>query len=567
MKFLKLAKYLKDLEDTASRIEITKILSNLFKEAEIKEIDKVVYLLLGRLAPRYESVVFNIADKMMVRVLSEAYGKDVKEVTELYKKEGDLGVVAENLAKTKTSGLSVTQVFEKLKKIATDEGEGSQERKVKKTADLLSNLDPTSARYVARIPVGKLRLGFSDKTIIDAISWMLKGDKSLSSQINNAYHYTPDVGQLVKKVKEKGIDKTLKNISPSVGTPVLPMLAQRLKSSKEMIDKMGEVAVEPKLDGLRILLHYKKGKDGFVKAFTRNLNETSWMFPELKRMGENVKATELILDTEAVGLDSDAKKIANFQTTMTRRRKHGVEEKANKVPIKFFCFDILYKDGKNLMTESYLKRRSVLESVIENNGLFEIVKSTRTEDPSKIVELNEKYKKEGLEGVLVKKVDSSYVPGRTGWRWVKMKEREGAHASLADTVDAVIMGYSRGRGRRASFGVGQFLAGVVEGDKIKTITKVGTGLTDDQFKELNKRLEKIRVDKKPVAYEVNKILEPDFWVEPKQVVEIAADELTKSPSHTSGYALRFPRLVKFRDDKSVDESTSLREIKNISSLV
>jgi DNA ligase-1 len=172
----------------------------------------------------------------------------------------------------------------------------------------------------------------------------------------------------------------------------------------------------------------------------------------------------------------------------------------------------------------------------------------------------------GLEGIIVKKVDSKYVPGRTGWRWVKMKEAEKAHGKLADTVDCVVMGYSSGKGKRAGFGVGQFLAGVIDesaGWRIKTITKVGTGLTDKQFKELKKRLSKIETNEKPKKYQVHNDLKPDFWVKPDLVVEIAADEITKSPKHTAGLALRFPRLVRFRNDKSVRGATTLKEIKSL----
>lgn len=562
MKFGELSKYLEELEKTSSRIEITKILAKLFKASGKDEIDKTVYLLLGRLAPKYENVVFNLAERMMLQVLAEAYRIDLDDVREAYKQKGDLGLVAEGLAKGKGSDITVAQVFEALHKIALDEGKGSQERKVKEAAKLLSKLDSLGARFVARIPVGKLRLGFSDKTIIDALSWMLAGDKSRSSEIEKIYHSTPDVGALAKAIKEGGVKRASK-ASISVGIPALPMLAQRLKSPKEMIEKMKEVAVEPKLDGLRLLVHYKSGKDGFVKSFTRNLNETSWMFPELAKIGKSLNAKEIILDAEAIGMDEKQKRFANFQTTMTRRRKHGVSEKATKVPIKFYFFDILFKNGKNLMQENYLKRRKALESSIKPGGAFQLVEYIITKDPEKIIELGEKYQKEGLEGIIVKRVGGKYVPGRTGWRWVKMKEAEDKHAKLSDTVDAVVLGYTRGRGRRAVFGVGQFLAGIQEKGKISTITKVGTGITDEQFRELAKRLEKLEVKEKPKQYDVHKDLEPDFWVRPSLVVELAADEITKSPKHTSGFALRFPRLIKFRDDKSIEQATTTEEMKNL----
>lgn len=167
---------------------------------------------------------------------------------------------------------------------------------------------------------------------------------------------------------------------------------------------------------------------------------------------------------------------------------------------------------------------------------------------------------------MVKRLTARYIPGRTGWRWVKMKEAEESAAKLADTLDLVVMGYTRGKGKRAGFGVGQFLAGIRDKGKIKTVTKVGTGLTDERFRELNKRLEGISIREKPRNYEVHKNLEPDIWVEPKLVVEIAADEITKSPTHTAGLALRFPRLIKFRDDKSPNEATTLTELKDLARL-
>jgi DNA ligase-1 len=360
MKFSELAVYLDKLEKTPSRIQITKILSELFKKADNEEIDKLTYLILGGLAPKYKNVVFNIAEQIMVQVITQAYGGDLEKVKKLYKTKGDLGDVAETLAKESMDipkNLSVLDVYEKLLKIAEDEGEGSQERKILKTASLLGKLDSLSVRFVTRIPVGKLRLGFSDKTILDVLSWMEHGDKSAKTELEQAYFVLPDVGLLAKSVKKYGTQKASKNTSPVVGIPVIPMLAQRLKSPTEMIKKMGEVAVEPKFDGLRISIHYKAGRNGFIKTYTRNMNETSWMFPELNNMKEFTDAKELILDSEAMGLDEESKSLANFQATMTRRRKHEVESFSSKVPIKFYVFDMMLKDGKSLMNMQYKERR------------------------------------------------------------------------------------------------------------------------------------------------------------------------------------------------------------------
>ncbi|OGM79134.1 hypothetical protein A2382_02770 [Candidatus Woesebacteria bacterium RIFOXYB1_FULL_38_16] len=567
MKFSQLSIYLDQLDSTSSRIEITKILSTLLKSAQDNEIDKIIYLVLGRLAPQYHGLVFNIADQLMLQSLSLCYATDLGEVKKLYRSLGDLGLVAEKLKKEKTpqhhpKPLSVIDVFNRLKTIALDEGEGSQDRKITEMARLLSELDGLSVRFVTRIPIGKLRLGFSDKTIIDALSWQQNADKQFSQAIKKAYDVLPDIGLLARLIKQSGIENATKNIKPIIGTPVMPMLAQRLKSPAEMIKKMGEVAIEPKFDGLRLQIHFQKNKP--TKAFTRNLNETSWMFPELESIGQKIKANSAIFDCEAVGLSENSKKMVNFQTTMTRRRKHEVLSHSQKTPIRFQVFDLLFLNDKSLLHLSYEERRKLLKEIVTDKNLLIVDEYLVTSSPEVITQKHKEWIKKGLEGIIVKQVNSEYVPGRTGWRWVKMKEEEQSKAKLKDTVDCIIMGYSFGKGKRSGFGMGQFLAGIKDQETVKTITKVGTGLTDEQFRTLKKRLKKLETSQKPKEYIPGiKSLLPDFWVIPNLVVELAADEITKSPGHSSGFALRFPRLVRFRDDKSPSDATTLSEIKKL----
>lgn len=571
MTFKSLSVYLDKLEKTSSRIEITMILAELFKNSDSSEIGKTVYLLLGSLAPNYKSVVFNIAEKMMIEALAKAYSKQTDFIKSIYKKNGDLGEVALELSSqkkelgSKYGELSILDIYSKLENIAKDEGEGSQDRKIDNMAELLSGLDPLSSKFVARIPVGKLRLGFSDKTILDALSWMETGDKSKKYLLEKAYQVVPDVGLLAEKVKEVGINKSAENVKPVIGIPVLPMLAQRIKSPAEMIEKMGEVSVEPKFDGLRVLIHFRRQVDGdLIKAFTRNLNNIYEMFTELKDIGKYIDADEVILDSEAVGLDPETMRLADFQTTMQRRRKYDIEEKLKTVPLRFQVFDLIYKDGVSFMDTPYTKRREVLKNSIKKNTLLVVDENIITNNPEIIINEYKNKIKGGLEGIIIKKADSKYVPGRTGWRWVKMKEEETATGKLVDTVDCVVMGYYAGRGKRAQFGIGGFLVGVLDGEIVRSITKIGTGLSDEQFRELFLRLKKLEVREKPREYaEVNNILIPDIWVRPALVVEIAADEITRSPNHSVGLALRFPRLVKLRDDKSVSEATTVLEIKQL----
>jgi len=557
--------YLTRLDQTSSRLTITEILSDLFKKTERLEIKKVIYLLLGSLAPRFETVVFNMADKVVARVIAKAYSVDETEVVKKYKVSGDLGDVGYVFAKNskfETRNSKVIEIFEALTLIAKDSGEGSVERKIDALASLLTKVDPLSAKYIIRMVLGKLRLGFSDKTIIDALSWTLGGDKKQSGLINKVYEVTPDVGYLAQLVKEDPSLEKLKHITPQFGIPVLSMLAARLKDSQEIMAKMGKVAIEPKIDGLRLQIHYSKTRG--VRGFTRNLNEVGRMFPELEKIKEQLNVGEIILDCEAVGVDEETRKMADFQTTMTRRRKYDIAAKEKSLPITFNVFDILLVDGVNMMSQNYLVRRQKLSEVVKSGKLLLLVEGVVTDKPADIPAEYKRRIKEGFEGIMIKKIDSQYVSGRLGWRWVKMKDEQTSAGKLSDTVDCIVMGYSRGRGKRAGFGVGQFLVGIRDGETIKTITKVGTGLTDEEFKTLNTQLEKLAVTTKPKEYGVvNKLHEPDVWVNPGVVVELAADDMTKSPMHSSGFALRFPRLVCFRPDKSWHEATTLKEINDM----
>ncbi|MGD0523480.1 MAG: DNA ligase, partial [Candidatus Microgenomates bacterium] len=222
MEFCDLAVYLSKLEKTSSRNEITAILAELFKKTTPAEIDKTVYLVLGQLAPNYEGLVLNLAEKMVIRILAQAYDKDISSVTSLYKSVGDLGSVAQELG-IRHKGLGTSQtisdVFQTLIDVAKDNGAKSQERKVDKMADLLRKVDPLSARYIARIPVGKLRLGFSDMTILDALSFMLRGDKSARPEIEAAFNVNVDPGRIAKLVKERGL-AGVKDIVPVAGIPI-----------------------------------------------------------------------------------------------------------------------------------------------------------------------------------------------------------------------------------------------------------------------------------------------------------------------------------------------------------
>lgn len=589
MKFSTLAEYLERLDKTASRNEITRILAELFKKAGEEEIDKVCYLILGELLPAYRGVDFNMAEKLMATALSVAYKKTPAEILRLYKSRGDMGDIAYELSqKAKTgrkSALDTIFVYDTLLEIARYSGTGSQDRKIKKMAGLLSFLDARSAKYASRIPIGKLRLGFSDPTILDALSLMERGDKSLRPLIERAYNVKADIGIIAKKVKKSGV-KSLSNLEAEPGLPIRPSLAERLNTAEEVLEKVGpRVGIEQKLDGFRTQIHVLRGAGRKeVMLFSRNLENTTPMFPEIAASAKMLAVEDIILDGETIGYNAEMDHFAPFQETVQRKRKHGVEEFAKKIPLSTFVFDILYLNGKSFLNFPFAKRRAILEKLMSHRGDKSALRLTSqkiTEDPQEIDQDLKKSVGKGLEGLVVKNLKAPYQAGNRGFHWVKLKattaaleklragEKRGA-AQLLDTIDCVIMGAYKGRGKRAQFGVGGFLLGVRSGDKFLTISRLGTGLSDGQLREAKKRIEKLRASEPPKEYTVEKEAVPDIWAKPSLVAEILADEITLSPRHTAGrgknnrgYSLRFPRLVRFRDDKNPEDATTVEEIEKM----
>jgi len=557
---------------------MTAILAELFKEASGDEIRQVCYLSLGRLGPLYESLDFNLAGKLMIRVLARAYSVSEEEVKKEFGNLGDLGDVASKLATQKNAEidaekrgkLSVNEVFDRLYKIASRAGAGSVEQKIAWLAELLQLSDPVSAKYIVRIPLGNMRLGFYDKTLIEGLSWMETGDKGLKKEIETVYHVYPDIGEIAYRVKERGV-KGLKRVKMKIGAPVLPASCQRVETPEEMIEKQGgEVIAEPKFDGERIQLHVDRGQktdppslklwgaeqEFMVKMFTRNLEEVSSMFPELiEAVDAQIKADQVVLDGEVVGIDPETGKFIPFQETIQRKRKYGVKEKAKEIPVKYFAFDILHKNGKDLLELPFSERRRLLEETIKGAKDIRVTPQKEFTDPEELQNFLQEEVLKGSEGLVVKDPRAEYEAGGRGFSWIKYKPEK-------DTIDAVVLGYYFGEGKRAEFGIGAFLVGVYDSfeDGFKTLSKVGTGLTDEQWRELKVKSEKVKVKNCPKGVDVPKELTPDVWTRPSIVVEIKYDEISKSPLHTAGYALRFPRLISYREDKTAQQATTAKEI-------
>ncbi len=582
MFFSELARYFERIEKNSSRLEITRILAELFKSLNHKEIGKVVYLLQGRVGPAYEGIDFGMAERTIIKSAMSALNIDRSYFEKEFKKNGDLGQTVENFKKQYRSfeekDIEVLAVFDFFYRLATASGNGSQEVKTSLLSQLIRQLDPLSGRYLVRLPTGIIRLGFSDMTVLDAYSWMLAGDKSLRPVIETAYHVRPDLGFIGTTLKEKGIDG-LKKIEPKVFTPIIMMKAERMSSAREIIKQIGKCFVEPKFDGFRLQVHYlrsdPKGTDLIgtdlpqVKLFSRSLEDVTYMYPDIvEGVKKEVKADELIIEGEAIGYNPKTGEFLPFQETVQRKRKYNIKEKALEVPLKLFTFELLYLNGKNFIKLPFIERRRALEKVtIRNKDISkQIIIVDHQEEVDREERLEEIFNRaivKKLEGVIAKKIDGIYQPGARGWNWIKYKRSYSS--KINDTIDCLVMGYDFGKGKRTDFGMGAFLVGVLDKDKdaFVTVAKIGTGLTDEEWKELKIKSLELRIKNKPANYLVDKLAECDVWIEPKIVVEIRADEITKSPTHTAGLALRFPRLERFRDDKKPEDVTTLEELQHM----
>lgn len=569
MQFSELAIYFDKISKNSSRLEITRLLAELFKKLSPDEIEKVVYLLQGRVRPAYEGVDFGMADKMIIKAVLSALNLEKNYFVKEYQKIGDLGLTTEHFKNQYSSfeekDMKVVEVYEMFYRLATASGTGSQDIKISLLSQLIRQLDVTSSRYLVRLPTGNIRLGFSDMTVLDAYSWMLKGDKSLRPVIEKTYHVRPELGFIGKIIKEKGI-RHLEKIGPKVFTPIIMMRAERLSSAVEILKQIGPCLVEPKFDGFRLQIH-KKNKD--VKLFSRSLEDVTYMYPDVANgVKKQVKAEEIIFEGEAIGYNLKTGDFLPFQETVQRKRKYDIEKMAKEIPLRLFSFELLYLNGENFINKAFRERRLALERSIDTKRDLTketiVVADQEKVDQADILEkLFDEAVVKGLEGIIAKKIEGVYKPGAREWNWIKYKKSYSS--KIHDTIDCLVMGYDLGKGKRTVFGIGAFLVGVLDDkkDQFVTIAKIGTGLTDVEWKELQTKSQKLRIKNKPNNYFVNKMMECDIWIDPKLIVEIKADEITKSPIHTAGLALRFPRLERFRDDKNAGESTTLSELQKM----
>ncbi|MGA3021016.1 MAG: ATP-dependent DNA ligase [Candidatus Micrarchaeales archaeon] len=576
MLFEELANYYRRLEEISSRLDMIDIFTEMFKSARKNEIRNIIYMSTGLLAPPFKGIETGIAEKIAEDAIAVATGNEKKMVEESFKKTGDLGITAEQfvsstkLRRMGSNKFEVNEVFETMLKIATTSGEGSKDTKIKMLASLIAASTPIEARYVIRFVLGQLRLGAGDATIMEALSKAETGDRGFKDKIEEAFNTCSDLGFVGETLMKEGT-KGVENFKVTLFNPIRPALAERLPTAEEILERMnGKCAVESKYDGLRTQVHIDK-KNKKVEIFSRRLERLTEMFPEIVKAAlKEVDASEAILEGETIAYDEVTNQFHAFQETMQRKRKYDIEAKSQELPLHLFSFDLLYLDGESYLKKKFSERRNMLEKIVKGDGTIRHSDMIIATKPKEIEKYFETAVENGLEGIVAKDLNSPYIAGARKFSWIKMKRSY--KGELSDTVDLVVVGYYAGKGIRTEFGFGGMLAAVYneKDDMFETITRIGTGFSEENMKTFKKLFEKIKVAKKPAR--VDSIVEPDYWIEPKYVITVRADEITKSPMHTAGrhkedeeetgYALRFPRIVSngVREDKSPEEATTTKEI-------
>lgn len=573
MKYSIIADAYEKIESTTKRLEMTDLLVDLLKNTSKEVIDKVAYLTQGKLYPDFIGIEIGVAERLAVKALARVSGRKESEVEEVLNRTGDIGEAAQVFTANRKQqsffrrDLSVEKVYETLDKMAQTSGSGAVDLKLSLLAGLLADATPKEAKYLMRTVTGNLRLGIADMTVLDALAIAYGGGKDAREDVERAYNVSSDLGRVAKTVAEEGIEG-IRHFRVSVREPIRPMLAERLSSPDEILEKLdGKCVAEYKYDGERLQAH-KTGEN--VTLYSRRLENISSQYPDAVELFKKyVKAREAILECECVAVDLDTGEMRPFQELMHRRRKYGIEKAIEDYPVSLFLFEALYVDGKDLTQETYLTRRKMLEETVTESDHLKIAKYVVTSNAAELEKFFQEAIENGCEGLVCKSIakNSVYQAGARGWLWIKYKRDY--KSEMTDTVDLVIVGAFHGRGKRAgTYGALLLAAYNPESDTFETVTKCGTGFTDEDLAKLPKMLEKHVVAQKHSR--VNSMIEADVWFEPSIAMEILGAEVTLSPIHTcamdsirkgSGLAIRFPRFTgKYRPDKAAEDATATREI-------
>ncbi len=551
MLYFELAKLYESLSKTTKRLEKIKILSDFI--AIFKDKEEFSYLLRGRVFPDYDSRELGVSTQIILKAIARATGVRIDEVVVSFKKNGDLGNVAFLiLEKYKqnslfSKNLSVEYVFTTLRKIEDITGKGAIDKKLALISELLISAKPIEAKYIIRTLLSDLRIGVADAVLLEAINLnFFSGKKETLEKVQRAYDLLTDFAEVLK-LCEKGIE-SIEHVSLIPGRPTNVMLAVKVLNIDEAFEVCGKpAAFEHKYDGFRTLIS-SDGKN--IHIFTRRLEDVTNQFPDIVSfIKEHVKAKKFIIDAEAVGYDSKTGKYLPFESVSQRiKRKYDIIDLSKKLPIELNVFDVLYLDGHSVVELPFKERRKILEKFIDDVP-YKIRLATQliTADESEANKFYNEALKIGEEGVMIKNLDSAYVSGRYVGTMAKLKP-------VVEDLDLVIVGAEYGTGKRAG-GLTSFIVAVKDRDKFLEIGKVSSGLKEKEsegtsYGEIDKLLQPLIISENSDSVRVK----------PKIIVSVTYQNIQSSPSYSSGFALRFPRITHYRPDKDLRDIASLEEI-------
>lgn len=525
VKFAELARVLEKVEGTSSRIEKTNLVAKIILEDE-----RMPYLLNGLLWPPWEGKQTNVSINTVLKILSDISKIDPNEV---YVKTGDIGKATEEAVKNLqqknffSSPITIDRLYKTFEKLSSLEGEGSQSKRQSLAKSLFLDASPLEARYLARMLVSEMRTGVADGIIRDAIA---KATKLSPEKIERAYMITTDWRTVVKLAKEGRVDDV--KVEPL--HPIAAMLAHVSESIGDAMKEHERNIIEWKYDGARVQVH-KKGST--VKVYSRRLEDVTESLPEIVKATKNLPVNEIIFEGEALALDKNGK-VLPFQYVLRRfRRKHDVDKMAQEIHIEVRAFDLLYLDGKDYIDKPLGERRKALEEIFPH-GIIKSSHALITDDPREAEDFYRKALDAGHEGVMIKDLTSHYEAGKRGRKWLKYKP-------IMEPLDLVITAAEWGDGKRAGL-LGAFEVSVIDEEtgKYLPVGKVGTGFTDEDLKDFTEMIKPL------IRKQEGKRAE----VEPRVIITVAYQEIQRSPKYRSGYALRFPRYVGLREDKSEPDS-------------
>jgi DNA ligase-1 len=500
--------------------------------------------IMGDLFSPSLDLVMGVGPSILYEAMARACGCSTEKISDMLRATGDPGLVASAAvdkkkpigfaAFIKDEPLSIKEVYRRLVAVARASGKGSQDAKVKNLQYLFSQATPLEAQYIARLAIEDMRIGIGEGGVRDSIAQAFSQD---ASEVERAYNLTNDIG-LVAVNARKG---TLADLNVLINHPIKMMLAQVGEGISATMQELGSAAIEWKYDGARVQIH-KDGKR--VRIFSRRLEDVTRSLPEIVRLAQEVRADKAILDGEVVAIGKDSRPLA-FQEILKRfRRKYNVEKQAKETPLHLFLFDLIYLDGQSTVDLPLTRRREMLEGIADPSILADQVISDSVQ---KAEEIYHQALEKGHEGLILKNSMSVYAPGKRGKNWLKIKP-------VMETLDLAVIGAKWGEGRRASFLGSYRLACLDEAtSKLLDIGWVATGLTDDALAELTELFRELILVQNGMEVELK----------PAVIFEVAYEEIQKSQSYSSGYALRFPRLVRVRDDKSLEEADSLERVESL----